>query len=580
MTGLEALDQKIMQEFRQKQATEPIYAVPTHPATPVSLKEPDTPDSTDNPFGFIKYIDPPEEAPSSQEETISYDEEKMTSMLPRSLLDSCPSLLGLRQEQVDQGKDAPWGKRLPPLHGTSSPPPRVTSDSPQPSRKALRPLPHSTSAPMLVRKNVLGRQKREESPPDWISCFPKSPKPSHKPERMKTPEGLISPKPRRKMMEPVNVAVPEKVKSPKPRRKAEPIPEDAYMKTPTRQRAPSMKYIDKTPSADSLRLPYCPPRQIDYEDFSNSEIFLLPPPSTSPGYASPQLSRRNSKTARLHSKIRSRSLGRSSSQLAVIPVEDPALLPKVHRTQVVAVVEAYPRRQEQVVRSPWSSSGQDPRTLHGPGGWQEPEAGAGGWQEHGPLSGTWQEQGARGGVCTCDSRRSSDSGLADVSCHMEPCPLGRSLQSLPSNPSTRPPPRTCSCGVPLPPPQHYSRSLDQLPTSASPTRPQDSQALSCSDLAGEQSPLPASRWSKTKETYKTGLYAHWWLNASLQPITEEPRVSGHQQENQISSELDEFHPSNFSRGLQEPLYATVQKPRPKKELQDPILQEPHLSSQL
>ena len=29
------------------------------------------------------------------------------------------------------------------------------------------------------------------------------------------------------------------------------------------------------------------------------------------------------------------------------------------------------------------------------------------------------------------------------------------------------------------------------------------------------------KWSKTKEIYKTGLYAHWWLNASLQPITEE-----------------------------------------------------------
>jgi hypothetical protein len=30
-----------------------------------------------------------------------------------------------------------------------------------------------------------------------------------------------------------------------------------------------------------------------------------------------------------------------------------------------------------------------------------------------------------------------------------------------------------------------------------------------------------SSWQRTKETYKTGLYAHWWLNASLQPIWEE-----------------------------------------------------------
>jgi hypothetical protein len=30
-----------------------------------------------------------------------------------------------------------------------------------------------------------------------------------------------------------------------------------------------------------------------------------------------------------------------------------------------------------------------------------------------------------------------------------------------------------------------------------------------------------SSWQRTKETYKSGLYAHWWLNASLQPIWEE-----------------------------------------------------------
>ena len=29
------------------------------------------------------------------------------------------------------------------------------------------------------------------------------------------------------------------------------------------------------------------------------------------------------------------------------------------------------------------------------------------------------------------------------------------------------------------------------------------------------------KWSRTKEIYKAGLYAHWWLNAALQPISEE-----------------------------------------------------------
>lgn len=34
--------------------------------------------------------------------------------------------------------------------------------------------------------------------------------------------------------------------------------------------------------------------------------------------------------------------------------------------------------------------------------------------------------------------------------------------------------------------------------------------------------LAKTSWQRTKETYKSGLYAHWWLNASLQPIWEEP----------------------------------------------------------
>ena len=33
--------------------------------------------------------------------------------------------------------------------------------------------------------------------------------------------------------------------------------------------------------------------------------------------------------------------------------------------------------------------------------------------------------------------------------------------------------------------------------------------------------VKSPQWSRTKEIYTTGLYAHWWLNASLQPISEE-----------------------------------------------------------
>ena len=459
--SLEALDRRIMQEFKKKQQEE----APETPPTPVSLKDPASGEYAEsNPFGFIRYIDPPpnnELLDSSLEQ--EYDEQEMSSLLPRSLLDSCPSLLSLASKGEDQS--APWGRRLPPLHGSPPAPLRVTSDCPvqRPEKRALPPPRGHHSAPALNQRRKAAqraprKEVRDESPPDWISCFPKSPKPRRKAEV----EG----------------------------RKAA-IPEDAYRKAPQAQRAPPLKYIDKTPSGDSLQLPYGPPVKLDYEDFSNSEVFRL---RAAAGYASPQLPRRNKAVERPHSRIRSRSC----SQLAVIPVEDAALLPRPsHTTELVAQVSAYPRRQE-VRLAP---------------------------------------------VCTCDSRRSSDSGLADtVTCHSSHCPLGRSLQSVSSlGGAARPPPpaRHCSCGAPLPPcsqyPPHYpgqqypalhSLSLDQLPTSAPPPPQDPTAALSCGDLREpEQRQSEGNRWSKTKETYKTGLYAHWWLNASLQPISEEPGLS-------------------------------------------------------
>ena len=465
--SLEALDRKIQQEFRRKQQCD-------GPEMLVSLKDPNRPESTEsNPFGFIHYMDKPEELPASprlksryseerQKEMLSYKNEDMTFLLPKSLLESCTSVLS-RQETVESedpdqptGSDAPWGRRLPPLHGSNPTPPplRVTSElgsSSAPQSRAVRPVVHASSAPLLSEKPERPRRHRspirtrEESPPDWLSCFPKSPKP------------------RRKTFSATKVETDAR------------IPEDAYKKAPTRP--PTMKYIDKTPSADSLNLPYCPPVKVDYEDFSNSSLFNMSQQQQSnSGFMSPQLPRRN-KTARLHSKIRSRSLGRTS-QLAVIPVEDPSELPRVHCTELVAEVASYPRRQEE----------------------------------------------ARAPHCTCDSRRSSDSGLADVASHSEHCPLWRSLQSVTSLPGARPAPpaplaRQCSCGASLPPAMH-SLSLEQLPTA--PAITPDS-ARSCGNLAGEiQGPV---RWNRTKETYKTGLYAHWWLNASLQPISEEPHLS-------------------------------------------------------
>ena len=457
--SLEALDRNIMMEFHRKQGGAP--------ATPVSLKEPESPGSAEsNPFGFIHYMDRKEDPEVGAlgaggegrpgDEGVSYDEWHMRQLLPKSLLESKPSLVSrqdtLESEGCPSPQAAPWGRRLPPLAGAASPPLRVTSELGPAPRQDRRAVPHSSSAPALTtprsRRKVAPRKAREVSPPDWISCFPKSPKPRRR------------------------------------------VPEDAYSKAPPAG-APPMKFIDKTPSANSLNLPYCPPVLVDYEDFSNSQLFRLPPdvqPSNL-GFTSPQLPRRNK--ARLHSKIRrSRSLDRSTSQLVVIPVEDPGQLPRVHCSELVTTVAAYPsfpRRQES----------------------------------------------ARP-VCTCDSRRSSDSGLADVLVHTDPCPLGRSLQSVASlqGPQPQPPaPRQCSCGAPLPPPQltipppppQLSQSLDHLATSPPPPRGDQQAALSCGDLASE--PSAPSRWTRTKETYKTGLYAHWWLNASLQPITEEPHMS-------------------------------------------------------
>ena len=91
-------------------------------------------------------------------------------------------------------------------------------------------------------------------------------------------------------------------------------------------------------------------------------------------------------------------------------------------------------------------------------------------------------------------------------------------------------------------PSEHSVSLDDLGRSVNLYRLQAEQAFSCTDIPsrvsdqGEhdntQQPLTfytehtmynpeQSSWSNIKQNYKSGLYAHWWMNASLQPIREE-----------------------------------------------------------
>ena len=80
-----------MQEFRKKQQHH------EGPETLVTLRDPIRPESTDsNPFGFIRYMDKADEPfPSSlskskyvedkQEEIVSYNNDDMTFLLPKSL---------------------------------------------------------------------------------------------------------------------------------------------------------------------------------------------------------------------------------------------------------------------------------------------------------------------------------------------------------------------------------------------------------------------------------------------------------------------------------------------------------------
>ena len=129
-----------------------------------------------------------------------------------------------------------------------------------------------------------------------------------------------------------------------------------------------------------------------------------------------------------------------------------------------------------------------------------------------------------GGCGRCQSRRSTDSGLTDMTGH------SNSSQSVTSPASVRPSRRQPRGVTGLTSSSQTLSSLDSSLTSASPhskslgdiglVNTESQPALSDCREEREKS-LPAHNWSRTKEIYKTGLYAHWWLNASLTPISEE-----------------------------------------------------------
>ena len=261
------------------------------------------------------------------------------------------------------------------------------------------------------------RGQREESPPNWISCFP----------------------------------------SPKTRRKRPKIPVDVYGKHSDRKVESPIKFIDKTPSANSLNLPYCPPVKVDYENFCKVDLVggtreVLKPPRTNS-----EIPKRGSSSSSTTTTKPCQDC-QVSSQLMVIPLGNVSVptspLPqRKHRSEVVAQLAGCP---------------------------------------------------------TSPSRRSTDSGLTDMTgtsnssqsvTSLQPRALTSSSQTLSSLESnlTRVSP--------------HSKSLGDIVLVKTESQP----VLSgCPDKSG-----PAHNWSRTKEMYKTGLYAHWWLNASLTPISEE-----------------------------------------------------------
>ena len=529
---------------------------------PVVLKDPQVTES--NPFGYIHYI--PSISDNSSEKdflksniacenedlitlvlpsekkgplvkntnAVSYCEEDMAFLLPRSLLNSSSDSqsrsisrndtihsMGVSNETEESYNSTvevgPWGKKLPPTNQFDDDPTRteprlrIASDGCYDQRQKLAkkaPIVQSLSAPVL--NNEPGSRprrvkvqckhhrdfKKEESPPDWLSCFA----------------------------------------SPKQRRKNYSRPEDVYSKSSSRSLSSRhksqspIKYIDKTPSENSLNLPYCPPVKLDYEQFSQLD-YLSPSQSQRKVSTSSSPASENRGRGRSGSKARARV-----TELAVIPVTDQTeLFPlpeapvsprpvRKHRSQVVAQIGGYP----------------------------------------GPRPGASR--------CGCDSRRSSDSGLADMSRHQGGCPQGSQMSGLvtPVSPTlsrqsrlnsaqvspslarrgvtremmTRDSVCTClasgystqTCNsmdstVMQPKPERLQESKSEKNLSVEQPRVETQLSVSLDDvkICEEKSEatltaIPAVKnpqWSRTKEIYTTGLYAHWWLNASLQPISEE-----------------------------------------------------------
>ena len=439
---------------------------------PVILKEP-------NPFGFIHYIPSDDSSEynvmvdsQGSQQAESFHVKEMSFQVPRSLLNSSVSSLtktenvlsrlGVSDEtedssewqdqsQSDQDNIGPWGRRLPPNNQLPVDQRlRVASEGfynvGDSERRDIRTV-QSNSAPSFSHLTTCGhhrtklekekkiafrteeRGQREESPPNWISCFP----------------------------------------SPKTKRKRPKIPVDVYGKHSDRKNESPIKFIDKTPSANSLNLPYCPPVKVDYENFCKVDLVgatreVVKPPRT----VNCDIPKRGSSSSSTAAQV--------SSQLIVIPLENSC-------------------RLASVPTSPSSPSSPVPERKH-----------------------RSEVVAQLGGCGRCQSRRSTDSGLTDMTGHSNSSQSvrhsrlqARGLTSLTTSSQT-----LSSLDSNLTTVSPHSKSLGDIILVKTESQPALSDCPEEPDKSG-----PVHNWTRTKEIYKTGLYAHWWLNASLTPISEE-----------------------------------------------------------
>ena len=415
---------------------------------PVKLTDPDS-----NPFGYIRYIDSSTEDVNSErvliedddlitlvlpqnhaqrlirpqedegcgvdggcagpeEEYLPYNDNDMMFLLPRSLLLSqtfdsshCLSNMGTSQESeepiystVVPGETAPWGRRLPAQpeaihlhrHPYITHNQRIASEGfyqprlpPPPAHHSN--LGHSRSVPILS-KAPSKQQNGVLSDSDSSG-------------RDSPPSWIScfrSPKTRRKMTS----------RSSNQKSSAASSSSTISSSGKARGRQKPIRFIDDSMDSSVDKL-YSSPRLVDYEDFERAEMFDRISRATRPTQTVNLMKRKS----RSLSRNRYNQQQRDSSDTSVIPTREMEGLSLETRAQTTrAQVHHYNQCPPQ-----------PPPYNHPP----PPPP---------PVS-----------RCICDSRRSSDSGLADVSSHVDVCPLSpqqgkgslqsvTSLQQFPSSP--------------------------------------------------------------------------------------------------------------------------------------------------